>query len=330
MRDQHNKDYAIVHNDFDGTASAAVYARAVKALPEKVFFTEPTKIHRLLEKLELRGVYKIMIADIGLNASTLDETIKHLKRLINEGAKIQWFDHHVWREEWKSKLKEIGVEVYHDTSTCGAGVVMKYLNPNDDFSQKLVSADCSVDIWLHNDPMGEKLRRVVESNKDYKWKEYLIKKFYQGVLFDEEFQRILEDQIAKELKGYETISKHIRILEITGKRVIVAVRWRGPRDISYASQFLMNRYNAVVFASVNGKAISFRSNDIDVRLFAEKLGGGGHVLAAGAGLKAPFLWKLLYRLGIKKPMLNWASKIVENVIREVGFVTYNKEKNVIR
>lgn len=317
--------YAIVHNDFDGTASAAVYARAVGTLPKKTFFTEPTKIHDLLGKLELRGVYNIMIADIGLNASTLDTTISNLKKLISQGAKVQWFDHHVWKEDWKKKLSDIGVEVYHDTSTCGAGVVAKYINPNDEFSKKLASADCSVDIWLHDDPMGEKLRRVVESNRDYSWKEYLIKKFYQGVLWDDEFEKILIEQVDKELKGYEQLPKYIRVLEINGKRVVVAIRWRGPPDISYASQFLMNRYNAIVFASANGKAISFRSNSIEVRRYAEKLGGGGHPLAAGAGLKAPFWRYFLHRLGYRRPMLSWVSNIVKNVISDVGFVPYQRK-----
>ncbi|BAB65578.1 DHH family phosphoesterase [Sulfurisphaera tokodaii] len=317
--------YAIVHNDFDGTASAAVYARAVNDLPKKVFFTEPTKIHNFLSKLELRGVNNIMIADIGINASTFDSILQSLKRLISQGAKIQWFDHHVWKEEWKKTLSDIGVEVYHDTSTCGAGVIVKYLNPNDEFSKKLTSADCSVDIWLHDDPMGEKLRRVVESNRDYSWKEYLIKKFYQGILWDEEFEKILVDQIDKELKGYEKLPKYIRVLNINGKNVVVAVRWKGPPDISYASQFLMNRYNAVVFASINGKAISFRSNLIEVRKYAEKLGGGGHPLAAGAGLKAPFWRFLLHKLGYRKPLLDWVSNIVINVINEIGYVPYQRK-----
>jgi oligoribonuclease NrnB/cAMP/cGMP phosphodiesterase (DHH superfamily) len=320
--------YAIVHNDFDGTASAAIYARAVNSLPKKVFFTEPTKIHNLLKSLELRGVYKIMIADIGLNASTLDNVIENLKKLISQGAEIEWFDHHVWKEEWKRKLQETGVKVYHDLSTCGAGVVNKNLNPQDEFSRKLASADCSVDIWLHDDPMGEKLRRVVEYNKDYKWKEYLINKFYNGVLWDDEFEKILLDQIDKELKGYENLHKYIRVLNINGKNIVVAVRWRGPPDISYASQFLMNRYGAIVYASVNGKAISFRSTSIDVRRFAEKLGGGGHILAAGAGLKAPFWRFLLHRLGIRGPLLNWASDIVKKVVTETGFISYEGKKNV--
>lgn len=318
--------YAIVHNDFDGTASAAVYARAVGSLPTKVFFTEPTKIHNLLKSLELRGIKKIMIADIGINQSTLNEILTQLNRLQTEGAEIEWFDHHVWKDEWKTKLREIGVTVYHDVTTCGAGVINKNLNPDDEVSSKLAKADCAVDIWLHDDPLGEKLRRIVESNKDFKWKEYLINKFYNGVIWDEEFEKILEDQVDREINGYSKLHKHIRVLEIDGRKVVVAVRWKGPPDISYASQYLMNRYNSIVFASVNGKSISFRSNIIDIRRFAEKLGGGGHPLAAGAGLNAPFWRKLLNKIGYRKPMLDWASSVVRNVIKEVGFVEYEKHQ----
>ncbi|WP_338603412.1 DHH family phosphoesterase [Sulfolobus tengchongensis] len=314
--------YAIVHNDFDGTASAAVYARAVGSLPKTTFFTEPNKLHSLLGSLELRGVYNIMIADLGINASTFNNIISELKRLIDQGAKIEWFDHHVWKEEWKDELRKIGVNVYHDTSTCGAGVIYKYKNPNDEFSRKLASADCSVDIWLHNDPMGEKLRRIVENNKDFSWKNELIKIFFNGILWNETFDKILEEVVSKELEGYKKVMKSYKLINVDGQKVVVAVRWKGPPDISYASQFLMTRTGASVFASANGKSISFRSRDIDVRQFAVKLGGGGHPLAAGAQLKVPLIYRFLNKLGVKGPMLNWVSKVVQNTILEIGFNKY--------
>ncbi|MEM0293371.1 MAG: DHHA1 domain-containing protein [Saccharolobus sp.] len=320
--------YAIVHNDFDGTASAAIYSRAVKSLPKTVFFTEPNKLHNLLKSLELRGVYNIIIADLGINASTFNEILKELKRLIDEGASIEWFDHHVWKEEWKEELKKIGVKVYHDMSTCGAGVVYKYKNSNDEFSKQLASADCSVDIWLHNDPMGEKLRRIVESNKDYSWKNELIKTFYNGILWNENFDKMLEDILTKELEGYKKVMKSFKVLEIDGHKLAVAIRWKGPPDISYAAQFIMSRTGASVFVSANGKSISFRSNEIDVRQYAVKLGGGGHPLAAGAQLKVPLIYRLANRLGIKLPMLNWVSNNVKKVIEEVGFINYQEKKKI--
>lgn len=320
--------YAIVHNDFDGTASAAVYARAVGSLPKTVFFTEPNKLHTLLRSLELRGVYNIMIADLGINANTFNDIVKELRRLINQGAKIEWFDHHVWKDEWKEELKKIGVNLYHDTSTCGAGVIYKYKNPNDNFSRKLASADCSVDIWLHDDPMGEKLRRIVENNKDYSWKNELIKTFFNGILWNNAFDKILEETMSKELEGYKKVMKSYRLLEINGYKVIIAVRWKGPPDISYASQFLMTRTGASVFVSANGKSISFRSREIDVRQFAVRLGGGGHPLAAGAQLKVPLLYKFLNKIGIKSPMLNWVTKVVQNVITDVGFIKYQDKKSI--
>ncbi|PVU76688.1 DHH family phosphoesterase [Acidianus hospitalis] len=317
--------YAIVHNDFDGTASVAVYARAVKSLPKNVWFTEPTKVHNLLSKLEPRGVYNVMIADLGLNESTFDKIVESCKKLIDQGVKIQWFDHHVWKEEWKSKLSEIGVEVHHDTSTCGAGVVHKVMNPDDEFSSKLASADCSVDIWLHNDPMGEKLRRIVESNKDYGWKKKLIETFYNGILWNEEFQKILEDQVDQELKGYQKLPKYYRVIEVNGVKVVVAIRWKGPPDISYAAQYLMTRTGAKVFVSANGKAISFRSSTINVRLFAAKLGGGGHPLAAGASLEIPLIYRILRRIGIISPANKWVCNVVTKVINDVGFKEYQQK-----
>lgn len=318
--------YAIVHNDFDGTASAAVYARAIGSLPTKIWFTEPTRVHELLSKLELRGVTRIMIADLGLNESTLQTLLQSLKRLKEEGATIQWFDHHVWKDEWETKLREVGVEVHHDVSTCGAGVVHKVMNPNDEVSAKLASADCSVDIWLHDDPLGEKLRRVVENERSYEWKKRILETFFAGVLWNDEFQKILEAKINEELKGYQRIWKYVKVTELDGVKIVVAIRWKGPPDISYASQYLMTRTGADVFVSANGKAISFRSSRIDIRRFAVSLGGGGHPLAAGAALKIPLFYRFLRWLGVRGPVIEWVSKVVVQVIKKEGIVTYQRSK----
>ena len=317
---------AIVHNDFDGTASAAVYARAVGELPTSLLFTEPTRLGKLLQGFELRDAKRIVIADLGINASTFDVILKEVKRLVSQGAEIQWFDHHVWKEEWKKALSEAGVQVYHDTTTCGAGVVHKVMNPDDEVSEVIARADCSVDIWIHDYPLGEKLRRVIENRRDFEWKRHVMEKFFRGVVWDEEFERILVETANKELKGYNRLKGYARVIEVNGVRGVVAVRWKGPPDISYASQYLMARTGAKFYASVNGKSISFRSSSIEVRRFAEALGGGGHPLAAGAGLKAPLLKYVLYKLGYRKPMLDWAVKVVEETVRKVGIVEYQKTK----
>jgi len=314
---------AIVHNDFDGTASAAVYSRAVGSLPKSVLFTEPTKLHLLLNSLKMEGVDRVMIADLGMNSSTFEKTLEGLRYLMGKGIRIEWFDHHVWREEWKDKLREMGIKVYHDTSTCGAGVIFKNLNPADEISAKLASADCSVDLWLHDNVMGEKLRRIIEYKRDFSWKIDLIQQFYRGELWSPAFDQILEDSLDRELKGFSRLNKHYRVVEVDGLKIAVAVRWKGLPDISYAAQYIMSRTGADVFASANGFSISFRSNLYDVRIYANELGGGGHPLAAGAGLRIPFWIRLLRRMGIKGPMLNYVVKVVLNTVKTAGVKKYN-------
>ncbi len=318
--------YAIVHNDFDGTASAAVYARAVGKLPKNTFFTEPTRLHNFLNKLELRGVKKIVMADLGANGSTIDAVVERLKWITSQGVEVQWFDHHVWKDEWKDKVSKAGVKLYHDVSTCGAGVIHKNMNPDDDFSSKLASADCSVDIWLHNDPMGEKLRRVVEDSPDFSWKIHLIETFYNGVLWNEEFQQILERKVDEELKGYNKLNKYFKVVEIDGKKIAIAIRWRGPPDISYASQYIMTRTGAVVFVSANGKSISFRSSKYEIRRFALEFGGGGHPLAAGASLRVPAVYRFFRKIGMRRFMMNWVTGKVENAIRNAGFQEFKENR----
>lgn len=312
--------YAIVHNDFDGTASVSVYARAMGYLPRKVFFTEPTQLPQLLNTLAIDdGVKKVIIADLGMNQNGLQEAIAGIKKIRRHNVEIEWYDHHVWKDEWIKVISNAGVKLVVDTSTCGAGVVYKSIGKEDEVSKKLVSADCSVDIWLHNDPIGEKLRRIVETNRDFMWKEKLIRKFFNGVIWDEEFDRMLEDIVDKEIKGYYKLMKYVKVVEINGEKIAIAVRWKGPPDISYAAQYIMARTGATVFVSANGKSISFRSSKYNVREFALKLGGGGHPLAAGASLRIPLWRRILKRFGIVSPSLNWVSNIVIPIILEVNF-----------
>jgi len=233
-------------------------------------------------------------------------------------VKVKWFDHHVWKDQWIKMLRDAGAEVLVDTSTCGAGVVLRGTNSQDEISKRIVSADCAVDMWWHDDPMGEKLRRVIEASRDFSWKEKIVEKLFRGVLWDQEFQSILEEQMDQELKGYSKLRDYFRVVEVDGVRVAIALRWRGRPDISYAAQYFMSRSGAKIFVSANGKSISFRSSSYVVRDYAVKFGGGGHPLAAGGQLKIPWFRRLLFSLGLKGPALSWVASRVVQAMREVG------------
>lgn len=320
--------YAVVHNDFDGTASAAVYSRAVGNLPRYTFFTEPTKLHLMLDKIEPRGVNSLMIADLGPNANTLDSVIVSLKKLLASGVKVQWFDHHVWKDEWKKKVTDAGVELYHDTSTCGAGVVSKIMNPGDEVGRRLASADCAVDIWTHDDPLGEKLRRIVENRREFEWKLKVMKDFFEGRLWSEEYQEILLQTLKGELEGFTRLRRFYRVLTVDDTKVAIAIRWKGPPDISYAAQYIMARSGAKVFVSANGFSISFRSREINVRDYAVAFGGGGHPLAAGASFKIPALYRFLKRIGFRGPALGYVSRRVTEVIKSKEVRTMESKERV--
>jgi oligoribonuclease NrnB/cAMP/cGMP phosphodiesterase (DHH superfamily) len=317
----------IVHNDLDGTVSAAVYARIVKALPSTVIFTEPNQLGNILHKID-KNFSTIIIADLGINEGTIKTIVKELRKLTSSGIKIEWYDHHIWKEEWKKTLMSIGVEINHDITTCGAGVIYKTKYKNkDEISEALVRADCSVDLWLHNDVLGEKLRRIVELDKSFEWKNYLIKKFFKGILWDTEFEKKLEDIMNEELKNYNNILKNVKVIQYDNKRIAIAYRWKGRPDISYGAQYIMSRTDSIIFISANGKYVSFRSNNYIVRDYAVKLGGGGHLKAAGAPLKVPIIYRILIKLGWKSPFFNYIIKKIDPIIREVGIKEFEGRNN---
>jgi len=309
----------IVHNDLDGTCSAAVYSRIVGNMPRKIIFVPgPDSLVKVLGNIRNGKENAIVIADLGMNSSIYSKVVSLLRELKSMNKVIEWYDHHVWEEEWIREVKGIGVDLHVDNSTCGAGVIEKYKGNGDNINKVIVDADCSVDLWMHNNSLGEKLRRVIELNRDFKWKMEVVEELYKGNLWNKKFEESLIYMIKEELKGYSNILKNVKVIEFNGVKLAFSIKWNGPPDISYGAQYVMSRTGSEVFCSYNGSRVSFRSNRYNVREIAHKLGGGGHVLAAGAKIQAPLYLRVLRKMGIKKPMLDWISRKVLSVLNDIG------------
>jgi len=90
---------------------------------------------------------------------------------------------------------------------------------------------------------------------------------------------------------------------------------------SFLAAYLIGRYNAdiAVLASIDGK-LSFRSRSVNVREIALKMGGGGHMYAAGAKIEIPLVTRLLGRISRKAVLgyiINQIIEVVKNTPSEV-------------
>ncbi len=324
----------ITHNDLDGVSAAAIALRVANArLGEdaRLFFTEPHRLPKTLKSVAgsvSRGE-TILISDIGANEDTIARAVELLGRMVARGARVAWFDHHRWEEEWVRKLRSAGVHVFVENDTCGAGVVARHVTEIlggriDSYIEELVAATCAADIWRWDHPAAPKLYRVVDWRRGRagdKWRRRLVELFrdarsLEEVLGDEEVRRALMEYVNAELRNYSEAVKAVEVVEVDGCRIVLALKRSGPPSRSFLARTLMARYDADVAVIIH-RALSLRSEDVDVRVLAKALGGGGHLRAAGAPLKMPLLWRI-GALFYPRLKLRYASRLVREAAARVG------------
>ncbi|MCD6324474.1 MAG: hypothetical protein J7L55_05155, partial [Desulfurococcales archaeon] len=231
---------------------------------------------------------------------------------------VRWFDHHIWDSSWIEALRRAGAEVNVDTSTCAAGVVRKYFPVNAEGADDLVSATCSIDLWIFNDWRGNYLTRYVSLKEGGRWREEVARKLkdFKGTL-DDEVLRAAEEVVDKELKVYTKVVREVGVLNHGGLKIAYYFKRDDEHATSYIGNLMLSRFNADVAVICRPKSVSLRSRGFNVRELAKVLGGGGHPRASGAKLSSPVMLRLLAWLGFRKPLMSWCVKQVVRAIDEL-------------
>lgn len=297
--------------DLDGVASASiVYRRYGECL---LYWSEPQNLNLTLKKLlSLDKISKIIISDLGLNATIIDEVVEVLDKL-RERSEIYWYDHHYWREEFYKRVSEIITRLVVDRSKCSASIVWAELNPKDEVSRKLAYLACDSDFWIREDPLTVKLEKVVASNMD---RSVIVKKLASGNFWDSEFERVYLKRVKLEKR---LISKALsRVKEYTGPTGLRIAVVTGDYPSSLIGSELAKRgYDIIAIVSPRGGVSLRRGNPkVNLLLIAEKLGGGGHPFAAGGTLRYNFIDKLLARIGYYRKIDLLLNSIFEGLRRE--------------
>ncbi len=299
--DEVNHVYVVTHTDLDGVGSAAAFLRIAGRRPGRdstIAFTEPYELHELLGDLE-RHIERgdvLAITDLGLNDDTRRPIRDVMEKLTARGVRVEWYDHHVWSEDDIASLRRMGVNIYIDRTTCATGVVVRYApilwkTAPDSLLEELSKAVCSADLWRWDHSLSPKLFRAVGSREaSREWRLKVIEKFLSGILWDEEMERRLEEYVNEELRNMSSILKTVYVREAGGVRIASAYKENGPPANSILGALLLSRYKAEIAVIIrpNG-GLSLRSRRVNVQRIAVKLGGGGHVRAAGAKIEIP-LW----------------------------------------
>lgn len=309
----------VTHTDLDGVAAAAIVEGTV-GKADRLMFAQPHQLAAAFAKIPNEA--EVYVSDLGINQPTLEKVAEQVRRIVDSGGTVKWFDHHRWGSEWLARLREVGAEVYVDTSTCGAGVVAKYLPADADWVKELVSAACSVDLWLFNDWRGNYLARYVGYG-GVEWKRRAVTKLIGFSRIDEEVEEVAEKEVTKEL-GILTaaVDKAVIVRSRGGLRVAAYFKGRDDHHLtSYIASLLMNRFDADVAVICRRGSLSFRSrHGIDVSEAAKLMGGGGHPRAAGAKLNPPLWRSLLSFLGIRGPLISWCVNVALNALDKAASI----------
>ncbi|MDM7274559.1 MAG: DHHA1 domain-containing protein [Thermoprotei archaeon] len=321
--------YIVTHADLDGVGAAAAFLRILGVRPGRgatVVYSEPYNIDETLGALEdyVEGGDLLAVTDLGLNEDVREKVVSIVERLVGKGVRVEWYDHHVWSEDDLNSLKKAGALVFVDKSTCATGVVVRYASSvrgvkPDGFLVELESTVCSADLWRWDNSLSPKLFRAVGSREEAReWRDRVLAKFVEGILWDEELEARLQQYVSEELKNMEKIMETVYVKEAGQLKIVAVYKTEGPPANSIVGALLESRYGAHIAGIIrpNG-GLSLRSKTVNVQAIAVKLGGGGHYRAAGARINMPVWVKTLSKIYPK--IASWyAAKTVAEAVKSMS------------
>ena len=228
----------------------------------------------------------LSISDLGFNQAV----VPALTKAQAGGWRIEWRDHHRWKED-EVNAAEKRVDLLHlDTDRCACGIVAVDLCPDNPAAIEVARVVCDYDLWKHQDPRSAVLGQVLQK---FEYREYVRDLLAQGILTDQKVEEAYE-AIKREMDQMIARSiRHTRIM--TGKYTIgFAPLYGYPSETAAA---VRKHYNTDIEVIINGNGrFSVRSVQPISHLIARKFGGGGHPNAAGGSFPFSRLESFLYWL----------------------------------
>ena len=213
----------------------------------------------------------LSISDLGYQRE-----IEHIANIAHEnGWRIEWRDHHRWRDDEVGHVeKEVSV-LRIDTSVCATAIVATDLMPDNPVAAEVARIVCDYDLWKHRDPRSAVLGQVLQRKKN---REHVRDCLVKGIYSDELITRENVD-IKSEMESM--MRKSLRHTTITGTkyRVAFAPLYGYPSETAH---FIRDKRKTdiEVIIGKDGR-FSLRSVPPISHLIAREFSGGGHPNAAG-------------------------------------------------
>lgn len=292
------KPLVVCHNDLDGLASGLGLASFVQEqgeMPEVSFVSYQELEGCLRKRLESDGVTQVYLADLSLRQGSPVFDIIQSRR---QNTDFFWFDHHGSSD--KSQIPLFRMAMIGNGNQCAWDLVREFTGPRSQLIEYIGKLAHSRDFWVTSDKEAFWVNDLVEEMGT----EALFNKLFKG---DQEHTGwIKTDPLLRmaHARAQERKQKSMHLAESTLTQIDNGRLWGVVFCRGYASDVgheIMERHQLDAVALVdlakfnNPLAISFRTRhqDIDVSLVAERLGGGGHRMAAGATVELRAISRML-------------------------------------
>jgi oligoribonuclease NrnB/cAMP/cGMP phosphodiesterase (DHH superfamily) len=245
----------------------------------------------------------LSISDLGYHR----DTDSHVARARKNGWKIEWRDHHRWRDDEVTRIEKEVDLLRIDTSVCGTGIVARDLMPENPLATEVARVVCDYDLWKHADPRSAVLGQVLQrkANRDHV-RDCLV----QGIFSDELIGREYAE-IKAEMEAMMQRSLSHATFTGTKYRVAFAPLYGYPSETAH---FIRDekKTDIEVIIGKDGK-FSIRSVPPISHLIAREFGGGGHPNAAGGSFNFTVIERFTWWLFKKSRHFSELVKVAETL-----------------
>jgi len=277
----------LTHNDLDAVGSDAVHRRKYGDV-----FTVWSSVGKFLSLFDAvagspgRGDL-LSISDIGYQQGVE----QRLAKARSNGWRIEWRDHHRWKDE-EIRAVDAKTSLLHvDVSTCATGIVARDLAPGDAVAEEIARVVCDYDLWKHQDPRSKMLGQVVMRKG---WREYVRDNLVRGTIVDAKVESEYNEIVREMERDIKKSIRHTTIIEDGRYRIAFAPLYGYPSETAHAIRDEL-KTDIEVIVSSNGR-ISIRSVPPVGHIIAREFSGGGHPHAAGGTFSFTLLDRLLFWL----------------------------------
>jgi oligoribonuclease NrnB/cAMP/cGMP phosphodiesterase (DHH superfamily) len=295
----------LTHNDLDAVGADAIHRMQFGNDGVFTIWSSVGKfpsLFALVASCEGNGDL-LSISDLGYHRDA--EAIA--KRAKAHGWRVEWRDHHRWREDEVQRIEREVTLLHIDTNMCGTGIVARDLAPENPVAAEVARVVCDYDLWKHADPRSAVLGQVLQRKKN---REYVRNGLVAGIFSDEYIQNEYAEIKAEMDAMMKRSLSHMSLLG-TKYRIAFAPLYGYPSETAHFIRAELKTDIEVIIGK-DGK-FSIRSVPPISHLIAREFGGGGHPNAAGGSFNFSVVERFTWWLFKKSRHYAEFVKVAESV-----------------